>query len=209
MVCHDGAMHPWDRDLKRRIWVLKLPPTDVLKSTDQNDTDIHPYPAVKKETGATQEICAVRACVRTIHSALDEGFREHFCSDPFQRIVWRAGNVVEDQDGPGWTIQADPVHDVSLAPAGHRADAGVPVGPQVLLRGDGRMLGQRIENLLVRLRVKSFDVMEVGAELLWNRHLRLLHLEVLKYCGVCYTADCSCFDENLQPLDSEAVKYSR
>lgn len=76
----------------------------VLKPTNKDDTDVHPYPAIKNKTGATREICTVRACARTVHCALDEGLREHSCGDRLKGIVWRAGNVVEDKVGPGWTI---------------------------------------------------------------------------------------------------------
>ena len=100
MVCHDCAIHPWDGDLERRIRVLKLPPADVLKPTDKNDTDIHPDAAVKVKTRATQKICTVGAGIGTVHGALDEGFREQSCRDPVECIVWRAGNIVEDTDGP-------------------------------------------------------------------------------------------------------------
>ena len=48
-----------------------------------------------------------------------------------------------DQDEPFRRIQFTTF---SLTPTGHGADDGVPVGLQDRLRGDGHMLGQRVEN---------------------------------------------------------------
>ena len=132
MIRHDRAIHPWNRNLKRRTRVLKLFPADVFKPTNKDNTNIHPDAAIMYKARTAQEIGAVRASVGTVHCALDKGLRERIRSNPLQGVVRRARNIVKNADGPGRTTQADPVYDVALTPAGHGANAGMPVGPYVL-----------------------------------------------------------------------------
>lgn len=103
MIRHDRAVHPWNRNLKRRTRVLKLFPADILEPTDKDNTNIHPDATVMYKARTTKEIRAVRASVGTVHCAIDEGLRERIRSDPLQRVVRRAQNVVENTDGPGRT----------------------------------------------------------------------------------------------------------
>ncbi len=140
MICHDYAVHPWNRDLERRVRVLKLLPAYVIKMTDKNDTNIHPNAAIKVKTSATEKICAMGPSIGAVHCSLDICLRKHLCRNPVECVVRRAGDVVEKTDRPRGTAQADPIHHVALAPARHGADAGVPEGPQILLRGDRHML---------------------------------------------------------------------
>ncbi|KAJ6258870.1 Laccase-4 [Drechslerella dactyloides] len=63
---------------------------------------------------------------------------------------------------------ADPVGDVALAPSWHGGEAGVPVRPDVLLRGDRVMHGERGEDLFVGARVKWLDEAELRGKFLWD-----------------------------------------
>ena len=75
-------------------------------------------------------------------------------------------DVVEDADGPGWAAETDPVDDVADVPRWEGVDAFVPVGPDVLFGGDGRMVGECGEDVEVGAGVDGFNVLRKGLKFL-------------------------------------------
>lgn len=96
-----------------------------------------------------------------------------------------AGDGVEDADGPGGAVEADPVAHCALVPGGHGIDAcvpageedqcqwggesdwqsrGLPVCPDVLLGCDGCMVVQCGDDLCVGAGVFTGYVTELGGK---------------------------------------------
>lgn len=177
VVCHGRVVHPGDTDAVRGRGVLELGPADAVEGADEDDADVHEDAAEEVETGAAEEVCAVGAHVLAGHGALDECLWEHFRGDGLECVVGRVWDAVEHADCPRGPADAVPVDDVSLAPFRHCLDPGVPVGPDVLLRGHWAVVGERGEDCFVAAGVERFGGFELVLELFGD--LVLGHVAVL------------------------------
>lgn len=106
------------------------------------------------------------------------------CGNPLEGIVRRAGNVVKDTDGPGWTTWADPIHDCFADTSrawsrGRSASGSTSSFSEVMgtcLDGESRISrSDRVSSASTYWRSER--------KLFGNGYLRLLHLDVLEYCG--------------------------
>lgn len=75
-------------------------------------------------------------------------------------------------------METDPVDDVALAPFGHREKAGVPVCPDVLLRGDGSVLGQRLQDLGIGARVVAVNIAKLRSMFFRDLEFGCRHVRV-------------------------------
>lgn len=166
VICHCLAIHQRHSNLIRRLLILKHLPTNAIKIPYLNTPNIQHNAPMLNQQRAPQEIRRMRSCIRPVQRPLDKRLRQQLGGDKLERMVGRAGDGVEDADGPRGVVDAHPGEDVANAPRGHGGEAGVPVGPDVLLGCDGVVLREGGEDLGVWAGVVWGDGFELGEELI-------------------------------------------